>query len=322
MITKFGKRFLTNYLAGNVPFAQKDIALGVGSSAESDLSTRLDFEFFRFPVEFGSIDIETNETASPITARDGQTTIAPGDTLYSVVYKTTIPQEVSGVISEVGVYPASGIAANKFTGKMISLFDDVTNWNLVGGSGNPEFTPTSNTYTARVGSSTSKIINDGLTTSIEYKAVIPVTDFSGYTAADTLTLAYIKADTNLSKIRIKLYSDTASYYYLDYSSTSGTIEDGGTWAALGNKIHSVTLENLINQYSGTPLLSNIIAIGIEVTCSSAASPATVYLDALRINDEDTFDPINGMISRSVLDTEIVKTAGQQLDLEYRVGLNF
>lgn len=322
MITKFGKRFLTNYLAGNVPFSQKDIALGIGSSTETDLSTRLDFEFFRFPAEFGSIDIETNETASPITARDGETTIAPGDTLYSVVYKTTIPQEVSGVITEVGIYPASGVAANKFTGKMISLFDDVTNWNLVGGTGNPEFTPTSNTYVARVGNSTSKITNDGVSTAIEYKASIPVTDFSGYTSADTLVLSYIKADTNLSKIKIKLYSDETSYYYLEYSSTSGTIEDGGSWAALGNKIHSVTLANLVNQYSGTPLLSNIISIGIEVTCSSSASPATIYLDALRINDEDTFDPINGMISRSVLATEVVKSAGQQLDLEYRVGLNF
>jgi hypothetical protein len=32
MITKFGKRFLTNYLAGNVTFGNKDIALGIGST--------------------------------------------------------------------------------------------------------------------------------------------------------------------------------------------------------------------------------------------------------------------------------------------------
>lgn len=322
MITKFGKRFLSNYLAGNVGFSGKEIALGIGESSETDLSTRLDFEFFRFAVEFGSIDIETNETASAITARDGETTIQPGDTLYSVIYKSTIPQEVSGVIKEIGIYPNSGLSSNKFTGKIVSLFDDVFSWNLVGGSGNPESTPTSNSYTALVGNSTSKITNDGISTSIEYKASIPISDFSGYTAADTLVLSYIKADTNLSKIKIKLYSDDSSYYYVEYSSTSGTIEDGGTWASLGNKIHSVTLENLVNQYSGTPSLSNIIAIGISVECSSLASPATVYLDALRINDEDTFDPINGMISRSVLATEIVKTAGQQLDIEYRIGLSF
>ena len=90
MITKFDKRFLTNYLAGNAVFDSKDFALGIGGSTEADTNTRLDFEFFRIPVFFGSIDIETNEGASSITARDGESTIAPGDALYSVVYKSTL----------------------------------------------------------------------------------------------------------------------------------------------------------------------------------------------------------------------------------------
>jgi len=33
MITKFGKRFLINYLAGNADFSKKEIALGIGSTA-------------------------------------------------------------------------------------------------------------------------------------------------------------------------------------------------------------------------------------------------------------------------------------------------
>ena len=320
MITKFGKRFLTNYLAGNVSFAEKNIGLGIGSSAESDLDTRLNFEFFRFPIQFGSIDIETNETENPITARDGETTIAPGDTLYSIVYKTTIPQDVSGVIKEVAIYPSSGLSANTFTGKMIALFEDVTNWNLVGGVGNPQLTETSESYPAKVGNTTAKISNDGLTTSIEYKTSIPTSDFSGYSPNDSMTFSYLKVDTRLSAIIVKLYTSNSDYYSLEFSSTSGTIEDGGTWADLGNKIHSVMLSELA--ITGSPDLANINSIGIEITCSSSSSPATVYLDALRINDEDTFDPINGMISRSVLTTAITKSSGQQLDLEYRVGLTF
>ena len=320
MITKFGKRFLTNYLAGNVSFAEKNIGLGIGSSAESDLDTRLNFEFFRFPIQFGSIDIETNETENPITARDGETTIAPGDTLYSIVYKTTIPQDVSGVIKEVAIYPSSGLSANTFTGKMIALFEDVTNWNLVGGVGNPQLTETSESYPAKVGNTTAKISNDGLTTSIEYKTSIPTSDFSGYSPNDSMTFSYLKVDTRLSAIIVKLYTSNSDYYSLEFSSTSGTIEDGGTWADLGNKRHSVLLSELT--ITGSPDLANINSIGIEITCSSSSSPATVYLDALRINDEDTFDPINGMISRSVLTTAITKSSGQQLDLEYRVGLTF
>ena len=33
MITKFGKRFITSYLASVLDFNQKDIAIGIGSQA-------------------------------------------------------------------------------------------------------------------------------------------------------------------------------------------------------------------------------------------------------------------------------------------------
>ena len=87
VITKFGKRFLTNFIAGNESISSKSMAFGIDSTAATDLDTRLGFEFYRMPVSFGSTDIQTqNETTS-----------------YSVVYKATIPQDVSGVISEVGI---------------------------------------------------------------------------------------------------------------------------------------------------------------------------------------------------------------------------
>jgi len=59
MITKFGKRFLTNYLAGNVAFSAKELAFGIGNTTPdtNGNDTRLDFEFYRVPVKFTSIDI-------------------------------------------------------------------------------------------------------------------------------------------------------------------------------------------------------------------------------------------------------------------------
>ena len=59
MITKFGKRFLTSYIAGVSDFNGKDIALGIGSTAvnASGNDTRLEFEFYRLPVSLGSFDI-------------------------------------------------------------------------------------------------------------------------------------------------------------------------------------------------------------------------------------------------------------------------
>jgi hypothetical protein len=77
---------------------------------------------------------------------------------------------------------------------------------------------------------------------------------------------------------------------------------------------------LLAGQTGTPDATSISKISIIVTSSS--STTTVYFDGLRINDEDTFDPTYGVIGRSVLATSLVKTAGRQVDIEYRLGLTF
>ena len=68
--------------------------------------------------------------------------------------------------------------------------------------------------------------------------------------------------------------------------------------------------------------SSISTIGIELTRTSAASQAIAYMDGLRINDEDTFDPNFGIISRSALTTPITKTLGRAIDIEYKLTLGF
>ena len=40
-----------------------------------------------------------------------------------------------------------------------------------------------------------------------------------------------------------------------------------------------------------------------------------------MNDEDTFDPIYGIISRSVV-TALTKLAGRSVDIEYRLDMTF
>jgi hypothetical protein len=69
MITKFGKRFLTNFVAGNSSFSSKEMAIGIanGSSLEyplSDTNSRLGFEFYRVPIRVGGIDIDSS--VSPV----------------------------------------------------------------------------------------------------------------------------------------------------------------------------------------------------------------------------------------------------------------
>ena len=114
MITKFGKRFIANYLAGNILFTQKDIALGIGKTAVNAKGndTRLEFEFYRLPATLGSIDI--SQTGTDVD----------GDPIFSyvVIYKATIPQDVSGVISEIGLYPSTRSSTNNYDSKFLTSF--------------------------------------------------------------------------------------------------------------------------------------------------------------------------------------------------------
>ena len=77
LITKFGKRYLTQYLAGQSNTNLKDIAIGIGSTPASVNDTQLGFEFYRSPVTMSSIDIQTSSVT--------------GVSTYGVVHKTTIP---------------------------------------------------------------------------------------------------------------------------------------------------------------------------------------------------------------------------------------
>ena len=75
------------------------------------------------------------------------------------------------------------------------------------------------------------------------------------------------------------------------------------------------------QTSGDLDVTSITKVGIEVTAKNTGA-TIVYLDGLRINDEDTFDPRFGLIARSVLSSSLEKKAGRPADIEYRMGLNF
>jgi hypothetical protein len=287
VITKYGKRFLTSFLAGRDSFSSKAMAFGVDSTPAQDIDTRLGFEFYRTPVMFGSTDIQTlNDT-----------------TTYAVVYKATIPQDVAGYITEVGIYPEFKESVGSYDSKFIADFESQLDWTN---------TPLITSLDARVGQYLLNMSSDG-TSAKEYKTNVQVIDLSGYSVNDTLKLAYIKSDTNLQNIIIKFYSSALDYYSVTVTPESGT----------GYKLSSdITLDNLFSSASTANVdPSNINQIGITITPASGQS-TLVGLDALRINDEDTFNPNFGLISRSVLSTPLVKLAGRQVDVEYRLDLGF
>jgi len=308
MITKFGKRFLTSYMAGNEQFASKELALGIGSTAPNAKGndTKLDFEFYRLPVELSSFNILQ-------TGVDGD-----GDPVfsYSITYKSTIPQDISGVVSEIGLYPADRLSFNSFDSKFITSFTNEFNWfagtENPASQGNTQDANGNYTFLSKVSDSMIKVdVTSGQTK--EYVNSLISDDISGYSINDTISIAYKKADNNVSKIRVKFYSSDLAYYYVDFTPESG----------IGDKIQTLSLNDLFSNYTASPNLpdpSSITKIGVATTASGGNT--TVYFDAIRINDEDTFDPSYGLISRSVLSTPLIKKPGRPVDIEYKLQLDF
>ena len=289
VITKFGKRFLTNFIAGNISDPSKTMAFGIDSTAANANDTRLGFEFYQVPVLLNSTDIQT----------------VGSTTTYSVVYKTTIPQDVSGIISEVGLYPSTRRSINNFDSKFLSDFDNFLDWTDADGF-NPDVTATG----AKIGDNVLTMSSDS-TSANEYTSSTAL-DLSGYSDADSIRLAYYKNNTNLQNIILKFYSSDTDYYSTTITPASGT----------GYKITSdILLNTLFTGPTGTPNKSQINKIGITVTPTSS-NTTSIGLDGLRINDEDTFDPDFGLISRSVLGTVLTKLNGRQVDVEYKLDLSF
>jgi hypothetical protein len=265
------------------------MAIGIDSTTATENDTRLGFEFYRLPVTTGSTDIQTSG----------------GTTTYSVVYKTTIPQDVSGQINEIGIYPSLRSSVNNFDSKFISDFNDFLDWETSIG-GNPSVT----TSNMKIGDNVLTMSSNG-TSAQEYKANINPLDLSGYSVNDSVKLAYYKNDATLSSIKVRFYSSPTAYYETTFTPASGT----------GYKISSdILLSTAFASSSGSPDKTNINQIGIIITPTSS-NTTSVGMDGLRINDEDTFDPIYGIISRSVV-TALTKLAGRSIDIEYRLDMTF
>ena len=295
VITKFGARYLTNLIAGNVSTFTLDMAFGIDSTAATSSNTRLGFEFYRTPILFGSTDIQTTS----------------GVTSYSVVYKTTLQQDIIAKINEIGIYPSTRISVNNYDSKFISDFNDALSWTDSSG-----INPSLDTTNYRIGGN---LLNFTTTsgTSSEYKADISPLDISGYSNNDDINIAFYKNDSNLSSLKIRLYSDSSKYYEKTLTST----EYG---AGSGYKIPaSFTLGNLFSSPTNSataPDKTNINQIGIIVAATGGTT--TVGMDGLRINDQDTFDPAFGLISRSVVSPQLDKIGGRPVDVEYRLDLDF
>lgn len=280
VITKFGKRFLTNTIAGNVSNLKKDIAVGIDYTTATENDTRLGFEFYRIPVFFGSSDIQTVE----------------GVSTYSVIFKTSIPQDVEGHINEIGLYPSDRTSINNYDSKFLTDFSSYLDW-----TDEDLFKADYSTNNPRIGNNLVIMQSDGPNANEYFYNITPI-DLSGYSVNDTLRLAYNKLDEELESIKIRLYSSDTQYFEYQINPSS----------SLGNMITSNIPMSFFDFVTNpAPDKSSISKIGITITPSNSTT-TYVGFDGLRINDEDTFDPFFGLISRSVVNniTSISGVSGE------------
>ena len=293
ILTKYGKRYITEYLAGQSTNPLKDIAIGISTTAATVNDTQLGFEFYKSRVTLSSPDIQT----SALT----------GLTTYGVVYKATLPPEISGTINEIGLYPSVTLGSTDYSSRSISNFESGQYWLDDAGLAVETVStpiPLIGTYYIPITATSSSLKKYSYDLNL---------DLSGYSPNDSMTLAYNQNDTNLDYIFVRAYSSSIDYYEIRFL---GDVSEG-------NKIKSLTLNNLYSSSygSGTPENTSITRISVGVKAKSSGS-STVLMDGLRINDEDSFRSDYGLISRSVLSSPITKSLGRQMDIEYRLGLTF
>jgi len=254
MITKFGKRFLTNLIAGNTKSLNKDIAIGIDLTEATENDTRLGFEFYRVPALFGSTEIQTVDNVST----------------YSVIFKASIPQDVEGEINEIGLYPSDRSSINNFDSKFLTDFSNYLDW-----TDEDLFKADFSTNNPKIGNNIIVMQSDG-PASNEYFYNIENLDLSGYSVNDTLRLAYRKIDDNLESIIIKFYSSSTEYFEYEITPPAGT----------GDQITEDISMSLI--YAGAtnpaPDKSLINKIGITIT-PSGTDTTYVGFDGLRIELE-------------------------------------
>lgn len=258
------------------------MAFGVGTATESAGDIALNLETSRSPLNLTSYDFVENR----------------------LVYKATVPDEYVGKIYEVGLYsleasPLSG----EFGSRNISTFDSETE--VWADPADGTVTPFSTTNT-RIGSDSLRHSHAASTTLTSALRELTI-DLSGYSAADSFTIAYNVGTANTSQLSVRFMTDASNYYYYNLGSQT-----------TGYKIVSVNKGSALVQ--GAPSWSEITEIRV-VTTSGATGATTIDFEAIRVEDRDSQNLDYILVARKVLPIPVTKVSGMALEVEFYLDVN-
>jgi hypothetical protein len=270
ILTTEGKRLLLRVLAEQAASLGQAIGVGVGTTAALAADTRLNWEVDRSPINIKAVDYDTN----------------------MVIMKTTLPQNTEYTIYEIGLWSQFTNSLNtEASSRILTTFEtEFENWDNF----------TLDTAQARTSPNAMRIDATASTTQTSSSDV--TLDLSGYSNVDQFSVAFYKANNNVSTLG------------LVFESTSGVWRRTVTVSSLPVGYNVVTMNKGDFVATGTPDWADINKISIEVTAGGTAG--YLIMDGIRIEDADTLNPDYALVSRSVLSTPLVKTDNAPMDVEY------
>ncbi len=273
MISTNGKLHIKRYMAHQVPDIAKAISVGIGQVAENVAHTALQFEVGRADIKLISYDYVNNK----------------------IVFKASIPQEISGKIYEVGLWSQSiSIAAGEYYSRLLTTFDSGSEAWSAGSyqTANARIGVDSLRFTPSASATVSGALNNLLI------------DLSGNSGADLFSIAYYNGNANVANFKIRFKTDNSNYYTIQITSP-----------ATGYQVSTVAKS--ATTVTGNPSWSNITALEVEVV-AGAGGAASIDFDGVRIEDTDTIDPSYLMVAREALVSPVTKTAGRVQDIEFSI----
>jgi len=212
-----------------------------------------------------------------------------------LVFKARLDETVAGSFYEVGLSNYYNEQIPLYSSNLVLTFDNtLENWSA----------GTYNTTNARVSAANLRLAPSASTTSTV--TLDTALDFSGYSTSDDMKLAYRSNNANASSVFIRFYTDATNYYTYTINSPATTYN-----IATFNKGNFVA--------TGTPSWANITQVAVSAT-AGAGGAASVDFDGFRIDDKDTYNQVETLVSRTVLGSPVTKATGVPLDVEYTLDL--
>ena len=285
LLTTAGKRVLASYIAGVSPSWAGAIAAGVITTAAAVGDKHLGFEFARCETKARSVNFGGGTAGA-----------------HRIILKGTLPQDVSGIINELGIYSQYNVTETI----LISPADSGEGWTYHNGT---SFVPTidaPDTANNKIGPDGIVMTSAGVAK--RYRLQNLQLDLSSFSSVDSFLFATKVISGTLTGMQIKFNTDDSNFYSYTFPTMSAFAT--GTYAA-------VTFSKSLWTATGTPNWNNITSVEFIVTSTTTVS---LLIDGVRVQDEDFVDPDYALVSHSILGSPITKLAGSLMEIEYYLDL--